>query len=53
MSPIVTMDASLKPDRILPTELSLSKEIFICLKVGSCNILAVLPGSTSTLCTSK
>ena len=53
MSPIVTVVAPLKPDRILPAELSLSKEMFICLKAGSCNRLAVLPGSTNTLCTIK
>ena len=53
MSPIVTMVAPLKPDRILPAELSLSKEMFICLKAGSCNRSAALPGSTSTQCTSK
>ena len=53
MSPIVTMVAPLKPDRIVPPELSLSEEMFICLNAGSCNRSAVLPGSTSTLCTSK
>ena len=53
MSPIITMVAPLNPDRILPVELSLSKEMFICLKVGSCNRSVALPGSTSTLCTSK
>ena len=53
MSPIVIVVAPLNPDRILPAELSLSKEIFICLKAGSCNRSGVLPESTSTLCTSK
>ena len=53
MSLIVIVVAPLNRDRILLAELSLSKEIFICLKVGSCNRLAALPGSTSTLCTSK
>ena len=53
MSPIVTVVAPLKPDRILPAELSMSKEMFIFLKDGSCNRLVALPGSTSTLCTSK
>ena len=53
MSPIVIMVASLNPDRILATELSLSKEMFIFLKAGSCNRLVALPGSTSTLCTLK
>ena len=37
MSPIVTVVAPLNPDKILPAELSLSKEMFICLKAGSCN----------------
>ena len=53
MSPIVTVVTPLNPDRILPVELSLSKEMFIYLKAGSCNRSAVLPGSISTLCTSK
>ena len=53
MSPIVIVVAPLNPDRILPTELGLSKEMFICLKVGSCNRSTTLPRSTSTLCTSK
>ena len=53
MSPIVTVVAPLKPDNILLVEFILSKEMFIFLKAGSCNRLAALPGSTSTLCTSK
>ena len=53
MLPIVIVVAPLNPDRILPVELSLSKEMFICLKAGSCNRLVALPRSTSTLCTSK
>ena len=53
MSPIVIVVALLKPDRILPAELSLSNEMFICLKAGSCNKSTALPRSTSTLCTSK
>ena len=53
MSPIVSVVAWLNPDKILPTELSLSKEMFICYKVGNCNKLAALPGSTITLCTLK
>ena len=53
MSPIVTAVAPLKLDRILPIELSLLKEMFICLKTGSCNRLAVLPRLTSIMCTSK
>ena len=53
MSPIVTMVAPLKPNMILPAELSLSKEMFIYLKAGNCNRSAALPGSTSILCTSK
>ena len=53
MLPIVTVVVPLKPDEILPAELSLSKEMFICLKAGNCNRSAALPGSNSTLCTSK
>ena len=47
------MVSRLNPNRILPAEFSLSKEMFICLKAGNCNKSAMLPGSTSTLCTSK
>ena len=53
MLPIVTVVAPLKPDRILPVKLSLSKEMFICLKAGGCSKSVALPGSTSTLCTLK
>ena len=53
MSPIVTVVALLKLDMILPDELNLSKEMLICMKAGSCNRSAALPGSTSNLCTSK
>ena len=53
MSPIVTVVALLNPDRILPVELSLPKEMFICLKAGNCNRSSALLRSTSTLCTSK
>ena len=53
MSPIVTVVAPLKPGRTLPAALSLSKEMFICLNVGSCNRSATLLGSTNTLCTLK
>ena len=53
MSPIVTMVASLKPNRILLAELSMSNEMFIYLKADSCNRSAALSGLTSTLCTSK
>ena len=53
MSPIVIVVALLNPDRILPVELSMSKEMFIYLKAGNCNRSAVLLRSTSTLCTSK
>ena len=53
MSPTVTVVTSLNPDMILPAKLSLLKKMFICLKVGSCNRSDALPGSTSTLCTSK
>ena len=37
----------------MPVELSLSSGIFICLKARICNKSVALPGSTSTLCTSK
>ena len=53
MSPIITVVAPLNPDIILPSKLSLSKEMFICLKAGSCNRSVALSRSTSTLCTSK
>ena len=53
ISPAVNLVALLNPDKILPVELSLSSGICICLKAVSCNKLAALPGSTSTLCTSK
>ena len=47
------MVAPLNLDRILPAELSMSKEMFICPKAGGCNRSAALPGSTSSLCTLK
>ena len=50
---MVSVVAPLNPDKILPTELSLSSGTCICLKAGSCNKSATLPGSTSTLFTSK
>ena len=50
---MVSVVALLNTDKILLDELSLSRGTFICLKAGSCNKSAVLPGSTSTLCTSK
>ena len=53
ISPMVIMVAPLNPNKILPAELSLSSGIFIYLKVGSCNKSVLLPGSTSSLCTSK
>ena len=53
MLSIVTVVTPLNPDRILLAELSSSKKMFICLKVGSYNRSAALLGSTSTLCTSK
>ena len=53
MLSIIIVVTSLKPDRILPVELSMSKEMSICLKAGSCNRSVMLSGSTSTLCTSK
>ena len=53
ISPMVSVVAPLNPDKIMPAELSLSSRTFICLTAGSCSKLATLPGSTSTLCTSK
>ena len=53
MLPIIIVAAPLKSDMILLAELRFSKEMFICLKVGSCNRSAALLRSTSTLCTSK
>ena len=50
---MVSVVAPLNPDKIFPTDLSLSRGTFISLKDGSCNKSAVLLGSTSTLCTSK
>ena len=50
---IVTVVALLNPNRILPTEFILSKEMFICLKASSCNKSVAVPRSTNTLCTSK
>ena len=53
MSLIMIVVALLKPDRILPAKLCLSKEMFIFLKAGRFNRSVTLPRSTSTLCTSK
>ena len=53
MSSIVVVVVLLKLERIMPAELNLSKEMFIYLKASSCNRSIALPGSTSTLCTSK
>ena len=53
MSPIVTVVAPLKSDRIISAELCLPKDMPICLKAGSCNRSVALLGSTSTLCTLK
>ena len=50
---MVSVVALLNPDKILLAKLSLLSGIFSCLKDGSCNKSAVLPGSTRTLCTSK
>ena len=50
---MVSVVAPLNLDKILQAELSLSSDTCICLKVGSCNKSAALPGSTGTLCTSK
>ena len=53
MSPMVNVVALLNSDKILLTELSLSNDTCICLKAGRYNKSTALPGSTSTLCTSK
>ena len=53
MSPIMIVFAPLILDRILPIELNLSTEMFICLKAGSCNRSVALPGSTNILCISN
>ena len=53
ISPIVIVVAPLKQDWTLSVELSLSKEMFICLNAGNCNRSVALPRSISTLCTSK
>ena len=50
---MVSVVAPLNPDKILAAELSLSSGTFIYLKAGRCNKSVALPGSTSTLCTSK
>ena len=52
-SPSVTVVAPLKPERIRLAEFSIANERFICLKAGSYNKSVALPGSISTLCTSK
>ena len=53
MSPNVMVVAPLKLERTRPAEFNIREESFIWLKAGSCNKSAALPGSTSTLCTSK
>ena len=53
MLPIIIMVAPLNQNMILLAKLNMSKEMFICLKVGSCNRSAALLGSTSALSTSK
>ena len=50
---MVSIVAPLNQDKTLPVELSLPSGTLICLKAGSCNRSAALPGLTSTLCTSK
>ena len=49
----VVVVAPLKPERIRSAKFNISGESFIWLKAGSCNKSAMLPGSTSTMCTSK
>ena len=53
ISPSVVVVASLKLERIRLTEFNISGESFIWLKTGSYKKSTALPGSTSTLCTSK
>ena len=50
---MVNVVAPLNPDKILPSKPSLLSETFIYQKAGSCSKSVVLPGSISTLCTSK
>ena len=50
---MVSVVAQLIPDKILPTELSLSNGTFHYLKAGSYSRSAALLRSTSTLCASK
>ena len=50
---MVSVVAPLNLDKILLAELSLSSGTFICHKAKRCNRSVVLPGSTSTPCTSK
>ena len=51
--PSAVVVALLKPERFCPTEFSMQKESFICMKAGSYSKSGALPESTSTLCTSK
>ena len=53
MSLRVVVVALLKLESIRSAEFNIPKESFIWLKAGSYNKFAALPGSTSTLCTSK
>ena len=53
MSPSVVVVASLKPERTRLVEFNILEESFLWLKESSCNKSVALPGSTSTLCTSK
>ena len=52
-SPNFVVVAHLKLERIRLAEFSMSEESFICVKAGSRSKSTALPGSTSTLCTSK
>ena len=53
ISPSVMVVVPLKPKRIRPAEFNIPEESFIWLKAGSYNKSVMVPGSTSTLCTSK
>ena len=53
MSPSVVVVVPLKPEMTRPIEFNISEESLIWLKAGSYNKSAMLPGSTSTICTSR
>ena len=53
ISPNVVVVKPLKLERIHPAKFNISEESYIWLKAGSYNKSAALPGSSSTMCTSK